>query len=159
MQEKKGAYEFMKYFTTPENQAKWSMETGYVAVRKSTQDVKEFKDYTKKNPQALVPLQQASHGSVLPTDPTGGKIYDALKVQLTKLKQRECLPKMHLTRHRRQQKMQWLLYLTNLNRKIRLYLRRNAVIKGILFDKDGTLLKFDELWNEATKKCCSRFFK
>ena len=25
------------------------METGYVAVRKSTQDVKEFKDYTKKN--------------------------------------------------------------------------------------------------------------
>lgn len=26
------------------------------------------------------------------------------------------------------------------------------MIKGILFDKDGTLLKFDELWNEATKK-------
>ena len=68
-----------------ENQAKWSMETGYVAVRKSTQDVKEFKDYTKKNPQALVPLQQASHGSVLPTDPTGGKIYDALKVAADKV--------------------------------------------------------------------------
>ena len=47
-EEKKGAYEFIKYFTTPENQAKWSMETGYVAVRKSTQDVKEFKDYTEK---------------------------------------------------------------------------------------------------------------
>ena len=74
-EEKKGAYEFIKYFTTPENQAKWSMETGYVAVRKSTQDVKEFKDYTKKNPQALVPLQQASHGSVLPTDPTGCLLY------------------------------------------------------------------------------------
>ena len=84
-EEKKGAYEFMKYFTTPEKQAKWSMETGYVAVRKSTQDVKEFKDYTKKNPQALVPLQQASHGSVLPTDPTGGKIYDALKVAADKV--------------------------------------------------------------------------
>ena len=64
---------------------------------------------------------------------------------------------MHLTRHRRQQKMQWLLYLTNLNRKIRLYLRRNAVIKGILFDKDGTLLKFDELWNEATKNVVPGF--
>lgn len=84
-EEKKGAYEFIKYFTTPENQAKWSMETGYVAVRKSTQDVKEFKDYIKKNPQALVPLQQASHGSVLPTDPTGGKIYDALKVAADKV--------------------------------------------------------------------------
>ena len=42
-------------------------------------------DYTKKNPQALVPLQQASHGSVLPTDPTGGKIYDALKVAADKV--------------------------------------------------------------------------
>lgn len=37
-EEKKGAYEFIKYFTTPENQAKWSMETGYVAVRKSTEE-------------------------------------------------------------------------------------------------------------------------
>ena len=84
-EEKQGAYEFMKFFTTPENQAKWSMSTGYVAVRKSTQDVKEFKDYTDKNPQALVPLQQASHGSILPTDPTGGKIYDALKVAADKV--------------------------------------------------------------------------
>ena len=84
-EEKQGAYEFMKFFTTPETQAKWSMSTGYVAVRKSTQDVKEFKDYTDKNPQALVPLQQASHGSILPTDPTGGKIYDALKVAADKV--------------------------------------------------------------------------
>ena len=27
-EEKEGVYEFMKYFTTPENQAKWSMGTG-----------------------------------------------------------------------------------------------------------------------------------
>lgn len=79
-EEKQGVYEFMKYFTTAENQANWSMKTGYVAVRKSTQDVAEFKEYAKKNPQALVPLQQASHGSILPEDPTGGKIWDALKV-------------------------------------------------------------------------------
>lgn len=79
-EEKQGVYEFMKYFTTPESQADWSMQTGYVAVRKSTQDVDSFKKYTEKNPQALVPLQQASHGSILPEDPTGGKIWDALKV-------------------------------------------------------------------------------
>lgn len=41
-EEKEGVYEFMKYFTTPENQAKWSMGTGYVAVRESTQEVEEF---------------------------------------------------------------------------------------------------------------------
>ncbi|MEG0107910.1 MAG: extracellular solute-binding protein, partial [Lachnospiraceae bacterium] len=52
---KEGVYEFMKFFTTPENQAKWSRETGYVAVRKSTQEVDEFQKYTEENPQALVP--------------------------------------------------------------------------------------------------------
>ncbi len=78
--EKQGVYEFMKYFTTPESQAEWSMETGYVAVRKSTQDVEAFKAYVEENPQALVPLQQASHGSILSLDPTGGKIWDALSI-------------------------------------------------------------------------------
>ena len=38
----------MKYFTTPENQAKWSMGTGYVAVRESTQEVEEFKSYAER---------------------------------------------------------------------------------------------------------------
>lgn len=77
---KEGVYDFMKYFTTPENQAKWSMSTGYVACRKSTQDVQEFKDYAEENPQALVPLQQAMHGTPALQDPTGGKILDALKI-------------------------------------------------------------------------------
>ena len=82
---KQGVYEFMKFFTTPENQAKWSIKTGYVAVRKSTQEVEEFKNYTKDNPHALVPLQQASHSSILPQDPTGGKIFDALKIAADKV--------------------------------------------------------------------------
>ena len=84
-EEKQGVYEFMKFFTTPENQAKWSMETGYVSTRKSTQDVEEFKAYTEENPQALVPLQQAEHASILPEDPTNGKIYDALTIACDKV--------------------------------------------------------------------------
>ena len=83
--EKQGVFEFMKYFTSPENQAKWSMATGYVAVRESTQDVAEFAAYCEENPQALVPLQQASHGSILPEDPTGGKIWDALAIAADKV--------------------------------------------------------------------------
>ena len=79
-EEKQGVYEFMKYFTTPENQAKWSMATGYVAVRESTQEVPDFKAYTDENPHALVPLQQAMHGTSSLIDPTGGKILDALKI-------------------------------------------------------------------------------
>lgn len=84
-EEKAGVYEFMKYFTTPENQAKWSMATGYVAVRESTQEVPEFAAYAEENPQALVPLQQCMHGSILPEDPTGGKIMDALTIAADKV--------------------------------------------------------------------------
>ena len=79
-EEKEGVYEFMKYFTTPENQAKWSMGTGYVAVRESTQEVEEFKLMQKKI-SGTVPLQQASHGTPALQDPTGGKILDACQLQ------------------------------------------------------------------------------
>lgn len=82
---KQGVYEFMKYFTSPENQAKWSMATGYVAVRQSTLEVEEFKAYTEENPQALVPISQASHGTPALTDPTGGKIFDALSIAADKV--------------------------------------------------------------------------
>lgn len=84
-EEKQGVYEFMKYYTSPENQAKWSMSTGYVAVRQSTLDVDEFKKYTEENPQALVPISQASHGTPALTDPTGGKIFDALSIAADKV--------------------------------------------------------------------------
>ncbi|MFV0529656.1 MAG: ABC transporter substrate-binding protein [Lachnospiraceae bacterium] len=101
-EEKAGVYEFMKYFTTPENQAEWSMSTGYVAVRESTQDVAEFKAYAEENPQALVPLQQASHGTPSLADPTGGKIFDALtiaadKVELENVPAKEALEEAQQT--------------------------------------------------------------
>lgn len=82
---KQGVYEFMKYFTSPENQAKWSMATGYVAVRQSTLEVDDFKAYTEENPQALVPISQASHGTPALIDPTGGKIFDALSIAADKV--------------------------------------------------------------------------
>lgn len=84
-EEKQGAYEFMKYFTSPENQAKWSMETGYIAVRQSTLEVDEFKAYAEENPQALVPISQASHATPSLDDPTGGKIFDALSIAADKV--------------------------------------------------------------------------
>lgn len=101
-EEKEGVYEFMKYFTTPENQAKWSMATGYVAVRQSTLEVEEFKTYTQENPQALVPISQAAHGTPALTDPTGGKIFDALsiaadKVELENISAKEALDEAQKT--------------------------------------------------------------
>ncbi|MCR4845186.1 MAG: ABC transporter substrate-binding protein [Eubacterium sp.] len=84
-EEKKGAYEFMKFFTNPDNQATWSINTGYVSVRKSTQDSEAFKEYEKDHPEILVPLSQSGHASIRPVDPTGGEIYDALKIAADKV--------------------------------------------------------------------------
>ncbi len=84
-EEQAGAYDFMKYFTNVENQAKWSMSTGYVPVNLNVMDDASYKAYTEENPQALVPFNQASHGSVYPYDPTNGAIYDALKIAADKV--------------------------------------------------------------------------
>ena len=83
--EKQGAYEFMKYFTNPENQAAWSLATGYIAVRESAKDTEDFQNYSKDHPEILVPLSQASHASQFTIDPTDGEIYDALKIAADKV--------------------------------------------------------------------------
>ncbi|WP_315081681.1 ABC transporter substrate-binding protein [uncultured Clostridium sp.] len=82
---KKGAYEFIKYFTSPEVNAKWSIASGYIPVNKTACNTSEFKEYVEKNPQALVPITQALHASKSFIDPTNGKIYDALKVAADKV--------------------------------------------------------------------------
>ena len=84
-EEQKGAYEFIKFFTNPENQATWSLGTGYVSVRLSTQDTENFKAYSDEHPEILVPLTQSSHASIRPIDPTGGEIYDALSIAADKV--------------------------------------------------------------------------
>lgn len=84
-EEKQGAYDFMKYFTNAESQAKWTMSTGYVAVNKTVSDNADYKAYAEENPQAAVPLAQASHGSVYPFDPTNGAVIDALKIAADKV--------------------------------------------------------------------------
>ena len=84
-EEKAGVYDFMKFFGLPENQAAWSMGTGYVPVRNSTLEVPEYAAYAEEHPQALVPFNQAKHSTAAPIDPTGGKILDALKIAADKV--------------------------------------------------------------------------
>lgn len=80
-----GAYEFMRYFTSPSAQAEWTMATGYVPVNKKVSEDPDYKAYVEKNPQASVPLAQADHGSVYPVDPTNGAVIDALKTAADKV--------------------------------------------------------------------------
>ncbi|WP_303975068.1 ABC transporter substrate-binding protein [Streptococcus merionis] len=84
-EEKEGAFEFIKYFTSVQSQIKWTKEVGYVAVNKNILEDKDYKAYVAENPQALVPFSQVKHGSILPLDPTGGAIYDALTIAADKV--------------------------------------------------------------------------
>ena len=78
---KQGAFEFVNYMTNSKNTARWSMATGYIAVRNSAQEDPTFKAYAEENPQVLIPLKQASEIGI-PTilDPTGNAIFDALRI-------------------------------------------------------------------------------
>lgn len=75
-----GAFEFMEFYTSAANTARWSMFTGYIPVRQSVNEVPEYQAFTKENPQALIPLKQATTASVDFMDPTNGRIQDALSI-------------------------------------------------------------------------------
>ncbi|WP_373886037.1 ABC transporter substrate-binding protein [Cytobacillus gottheilii] len=77
--EQEAAYEWITYFSSAEKTAEWSMNTGYIPVRKSAQEVEAYKEFAEKNPQSNVPLTQAQYATPPFVDPTGGKIYDALE--------------------------------------------------------------------------------
>lgn len=57
-EEREAALDFVKFMTTPENQAIWSMATGYVAPSAAAWETPEMKAYAEELPQALVALDQ-----------------------------------------------------------------------------------------------------
>lgn len=95
--QKKGAADFVAFATNTENTAKFSMATGYVAVRKSVLDLPEYKTYIESNPDADVALKQIDQYAVPEIiDPTGGAIFDALakavdKIQIENVPAQEAL--------------------------------------------------------------------
>lgn len=77
-EQKEAAFKFATYLTSAEVQCKISMNSGYIPVRESCLEVPEFKDFTDKNPQAKVPMEQLKIARGPFIDPTGGKINQAL---------------------------------------------------------------------------------
>jgi sn-glycerol 3-phosphate transport system substrate-binding protein len=60
-EEREAALDFVRFMTTPENQAIWSMATGYVAPSQAAWETPEMKAYAEALPQALVALEQMPH--------------------------------------------------------------------------------------------------
>lgn len=50
-EEQQGAWEFVKFLTSPEMTAKWGIETGYMPVRKSAKELPKFKEYLERSPR------------------------------------------------------------------------------------------------------------
>lgn len=76
-EQKQAAFKWLTYLNKTGGM-KYAMATGYVPVRRSVRDNEEYKAFLEKNPQALIPLEQAEISRKQWQDPTGGKISDAL---------------------------------------------------------------------------------
>lgn len=83
--EAQAAFDWMNYFTSTEVTAKWSMETGYLPVRQSAIESKAYVDYINNNPSFKVTLEQMEKATHITPDPTGGQIYEALRVAAEKV--------------------------------------------------------------------------
>jgi sn-glycerol 3-phosphate transport system substrate-binding protein len=59
--EREAALDFVKFMTSPESAATWSIATGYVAPRADTWETPAMKAYVAERPQALVARDQLQH--------------------------------------------------------------------------------------------------
>lgn len=57
-EEQEAAWEFMKYLTTPEVQAKWHLETGYFAINPAAYEEESVKKAWEETPQIKVTVDQ-----------------------------------------------------------------------------------------------------
>lgn len=60
---RKAAWEFIKFMTSPEIMARWSVGSGYIAVRDSSFDVPVLQEFLNEFPQAAVAKDQVPLGS------------------------------------------------------------------------------------------------
>ncbi|MCI3922334.1 ABC transporter substrate-binding protein [Paenibacillus sp. TRM 82003] len=76
------AWKFIKFMTETERAAQWSIDTGYVAVRKSAYETDIMKKYTEEFPQALVARDQLQFANAELSTHDNGKVTKALSDQL-----------------------------------------------------------------------------
>ena len=67
-----GVAEFFKYLSTPEVDAQWHMDTGYVPVRRASYAIAKDRGFYRDNPGADVPIEQLLRGGGVLTDNSRG---------------------------------------------------------------------------------------
>ncbi len=76
------AWKFVQWTTDPERAAQWSIDTGYVATRKSAYETERMKTYAKGFPAALVARDQLQFASAELSTHNNGKVTQILNDQL-----------------------------------------------------------------------------
>lgn len=72
--EQKGAWEFMKYLTSPEVTAEWSMDSGYLPIRQSALDTEEYQTFLEENPTYKAGTEQFDAGFFTARVPGGDAV-------------------------------------------------------------------------------------
>ncbi len=54
----RAAWKFIKWFTSPENSARWALRTGYVPVRQSSLELEVMREEFLRRPDSLVPIEE-----------------------------------------------------------------------------------------------------
>jgi sn-glycerol 3-phosphate transport system substrate-binding protein len=60
-EQRKAAWKFVTYMTSPETLGSWSRFTGYFAPRKSSYDLQEMKTFVAEHPDALIAVKQLDY--------------------------------------------------------------------------------------------------
>lgn len=83
--EQKAGWEFLKFMTSPEVTAKWSMESGYLPVRHSAQELDDFKKFTEENPEFKAGLEQFDSGFFIARIQGGNAVRNVMLETLDKI--------------------------------------------------------------------------
>lgn len=65
-EKQKASWEFIKWMTNTENTAKWSMETGYLPVRNSAIESKNYQEFLEKNERHKIGINELDTATVAP---------------------------------------------------------------------------------------------
>ncbi|MCB8814781.1 ABC transporter substrate-binding protein [Desulfosporosinus shakirovi] len=74
----KAAWKFIKFMTEPERTAQWSIDTGYVAARKSAYETEKMKNYISEFPAAAVARDQLEFAKAELSTHNNGRVTKAL---------------------------------------------------------------------------------
>jgi len=81
----RGAWEFIKFFISPEVTAEWSVKTGYLPVRRSAAEVPVLKDYFARGPRHRAAFDTIPHGVPEPNVAGWQAVRDSIKEALTRV--------------------------------------------------------------------------